>query len=145
MKTGLVLAWQEGVRSSWVEVALSDGRRLAVVDDDASVREALRALLRSAGFTVETFASAETFLGCGHPSEFDCLLLDVRMGGMSGIELHEHLIASGSRIPVLFMSAHADASLRARAGRGAVQLLQKPFSEDALLEAIDTSLRQGTV
>lgn len=140
----MVLAWQEGVRSSWVEVALADGRRLAVVDDDASVREALRALLRSAGFAVEAFASAEDFLRLGESSSFHCLILDVRMPGMSGLELQEHLAASGSRIPVLFMSAHADASLRARAGGRAVQLLQKPFSEDALLEAIDASLRQGT-
>lgn len=124
---------------------MADGRRLAVVDDDASVREALRALLRSAGFAVEAFASAEDFLRLGDTSSFDCLILDVRMPGMSGLELEEHLDASGSRIPVLFMSAHADASLRARAGGGAVQLLQKPFSEDALLEAIDASLRQGTV
>jgi len=125
---------------------MADGRRLAVVDDDASVREALRALLRSAGFAVETFASAEDFLRLGESSGFDCLVLDVRMPGMSGLELQEHLAASGSRIPVLFMSAHADASLPARAGGGAaVRLLQKPFSDDELLEAIDASLRRGAV
>jgi FixJ family two-component response regulator len=124
---------------------MADGRRLAVVDDDASVREALRALLRSAGFAVETFASAEDFLRLGESSGFDCLVLDVRMPGMSGLELQEHLAASGSRIPVLFMSAHADASLPARAGGGAVRLIQKPFSDDELLEAIDASLRRGAV
>jgi two-component system, LuxR family, response regulator FixJ len=128
-----------------VEVELADGHRLAVVDDDPSVREALQALLRSAGFAVESFASAEDFLRLAERSDFDCLLLDVRMPGMSGLELQEHLASSGSRIPVLFMSAHADASLRTRAGGGAVRLLQKPFSEDALLEAIEASLRRGPV
>ena len=120
---------------------MADGPRLAVVDDDPSVREALRALLRSAGFTVEAFASAEEFLACGHLSEFDCLLLDVRMEGMSGVELHDHLIASGSRTPVVFMTAHADATVRARAlVASGVRVLSKPVSEDDLLNGIDALL-----
>ena len=115
--------------------------RLAVVDDDPSVREALRALLRSAGFRVELFGSAEEFLRSGQGSEFASLVLDVRMSGMSGVELQEQLAASGSKVPIVFMTAHADASVRARAlAAGAVEFLEKPFSDDALLDAVDKAI-----
>lgn len=115
--------------------------RVALVDDDGSVRDALRALLRSAGLRVETFASAEEFLDSGHTSEFACLVLDVRMSGMSGLELQDRLLVSDSRVPIVFMTAHVDAGVRARViGNGAVEFLQKPFSDDALLGAIAVSL-----
>ncbi|HUM12298.1 MAG TPA: response regulator [Myxococcaceae bacterium] len=110
---------------------------MAVVDDDEALREALEALLRSAGFRVDLFSSAEEFLGPGRPADAGCLLLDVRMGGMSGLELQERLLASGSEVPIVFMTAHADANVCARAlAAGAVQVLQKPFDDVALLEAI---------
>ena len=118
-------------------------RIVAVVDDDGSVRDAIKALLRSAGFRVETFDSAEEFLEAGQPKPA-CLVLDVRMAGMSGVELQDHLLASGSTIPIVFMTAHADAGVRGRVlANGAVRFLQKPFSDDALLEAIDASLERA--
>ena len=120
---------------------MPNSSKVAVVDDDPSVREALRALLRSAGFRVELFGSAEEFLRSGQGSNFDSLVLDVRMSGMSGVELQEHLVASGSTVPIVFMTAHADASVRARAlAAGAVEFLEKPFSDDALLDAVDRAI-----
>ncbi|HTS81735.1 MAG TPA: response regulator [Myxococcaceae bacterium] len=120
---------------------LLDGSTVAVVDDDASVREALRALLRSAGFRVKLFDSAEEFLRSGQASDVASLVLDVRMSGMSGLDLQEHLAASGAAIPIVFMTAHADATARARAlAAGAVAFLEKPFSDDDLLDAIDRAL-----
>lgn len=110
---------------------------IAVVDDDASLREALRGLLRSAGFHAEVFASAEEFLRSGRVRGTACLILDVRMPGMSGVELQERLMASDLAVPIVFISAHGDEEVRALAlERGAVDFLQKPFSDDALLTAI---------
>jgi len=110
---------------------------IAVVDDDASLREALRGLLRSAGFHAEVFASAEEFLRSGRVRGTACLILDVRMPGMSGVELQERLMASDLAVPIVFISAHGDEEVRALAlERGAVDFLQKPFSDDALLIAI---------
>ena len=114
-----------------------DTSRISIVDDDASVRQAVRGLLRSAGFEAEVFASAEEFLRSGRLSATSCLVLDVRMPGMSGVELQDWLIASGHAVPIIFVTAHADEDERARAlERGAIDCLQKPFSDDALLEAI---------
>jgi FixJ family two-component response regulator len=110
---------------------------IAVVDDDASLREALKGLLRSAGFRAEVFASAEEFLNAGRLRGTACLILDVRMPGMSGVELQERLIASDPAFPIIFISAHGDEEVRALAlERGAVDFLQKPFSDEALLDAI---------
>ena len=114
---------------------------ISIVDDDASVREALRGLLKSVGFTTEVFASAEEILSSGRLNGTSCLILDVRMPGMSGLELQERLIASGRAVPIVFITAHADDSERARAmERGAIDCLQKPFSEDALLDAISKAI-----
>ena len=111
--------------------------RISVVDDDVSMRQAIKGLLKSAGFHAEVFASAEEFLNSGRLSGTACLILDVRMPGMSGIELQERLIASGRMVPIIFITAHADEQERARAlERGAVDCLQKPFTDDALLDAI---------
>ncbi len=111
--------------------------RISVVDDDVSMRQAIRGLLKSAGFHAEVFASAEEVLKSGRLSGTACLILDVRMPGMSGIELQERLIASGRMVPIIFITAHADEEERARAlERGAVDCLQKPFTDDALLDAI---------
>jgi FixJ family two-component response regulator len=110
---------------------------ISVVDDDESVREALRGLLRSVGFQADVFASAADFLSSGRLSGTACLILDLRMPGMSGAELHEQLIAADSTVPIIFMTAHADDDARARAfDRGAVEFLDKPFSDQALLGAI---------
>jgi FixJ family two-component response regulator len=115
---------------------------ISVVDDDESVRESLQSLLRSVGFAVKVFASAEEFLNSNHSGDSDCLILDVRMPGMSGIELHRRLVASHREMPVIFITAHgSEEEVRSRALKdGAVGYLVKPFSEDALLNAVRTAL-----
>ncbi len=117
--------------------------RIAVVDDDESVREALRGLLRSAGFGAETYGSAEEFLRSGGLEETECLILDVRMPGMGGLELQRKLSAADCRVPIIFITAHDDEDARARALKaGAIDVLHKPFSEEALLSGIHTALGQ---
>ena len=115
---------------------------ISVVDDDDSVRESLSGLIRSVGFGVMVFASAEEFLNSSHLSDTNCLILDVRMPGMNGLELQRRLAASHRSIPVIFITAHGDEEARVRAlNGGAVEYLLKPFSEEALLKAIDTALQ----
>ena len=115
---------------------------ISVVDDDDSVRESLSGLMRSVGFGVTVFASAEEFLNSSHLSDTNCLILDVRMPGMNGLELQRRLAASHRSIPVIFITAHGDEEARVRAlNGGAVEYLLKPFSEEALLKAIDTALK----
>jgi FixJ family two-component response regulator len=115
---------------------------ISIVDDDDSVRESLSGLIRSVGFGALVFASAEEFLNSNHLSDTDCLILDVRMPGMNGLELQRRLAASHMSIPVIFITAHGDEEARVRAlNGGAVEYLLKPFSEDALLTAIDTALK----
>jgi FixJ family two-component response regulator len=115
---------------------------ISVVDDDNSVRESLQSLMRSVGFAVEVFASAEEFLNWDHLRDTDCLILDVRMPGMSGIELQRHLMARRYEMPIIFITAHAsEEEVRSRAlGKGAVDYLAKPLSEDALLNAVHLAL-----
>ena len=116
---------------------------ISVVDDDISVRESLDSLLRSAGLAVRVFASAEEFLNSDHHCEADCLILDVRLPGMSGFELHRELLARSYRVPVVFMTAHGyDKRARSEAASDwTVAYLTKPFSEDELLDAVNTSLK----
>ena len=116
---------------------------VSIVDDDESVRESLRGLIRSIGLGVETFASAEDFARSAQLENTDCLILDVRMPGMSGLDLQRELVASERHIPIIFITAHgSDEGVRTRALRdGAVAYLSKPFSEDALLEAVNAALR----
>ncbi len=127
-----------------------EGHRLAkvplisVVDDDDSVRESLRGLLRSVRFGVAVFASAEEFLNSDRARETDCLILDVRMPGMGGFELQRRLVSSNAGMPVIFITAHGGEELRAQALRdGAVEYLLKPFSEEAFLNAVEKALRPG--
>jgi FixJ family two-component response regulator len=113
-------------------------RRIAVVDDDLGVRQALDRLLRSAGFLVTTFASAEEFLARGRSAVVDCLVLDVHLGGMTGFDLEERLNADGIGLPVVLMTAHDDSAVRLRLQRShAGAVLQKPFEDEALLNAIE--------
>jgi len=115
---------------------------ISVVDDDDSVRESLGGLIRSLGFAVKAFASAEEFLTSDRLPDTDCLILDVRMPGMNGLELQRQLAASHMSIPVIFITAHGDEEARVRARNGgAVDYLLKPFSEEALLNAIDAALK----
>ena len=115
---------------------------ISVVDDDDSVRESLGGLIRSVGFAVKVFASAEEFLNSDHLRNTHCLILDVRMPGMNGLELQRQLAASDRKIPIIFITAHGDEEVRSRAlNGGAVDYLLKPFSEEALLNAIDAALK----
>lgn len=116
---------------------------ISVVDDDDSVRESLQGLMRSVGFAVKAFVSAEEFLNWDQLRDTDCLILDVRMPGMNGIELQRHLMANHYEMPLIFITAHGseEEEVRSRALRnGAVDFLPKPFSEDALLNAVRTAL-----
>lgn len=115
---------------------------VSVVDDDESVRESLPDLLREFGFAAEAFSSAEAFLASDVVGETSCLLLDIGLPGMSGPDLREELLRRRHEIPVVFITARADESVRARLlGEGAVECLFKPFSETALLDALNTALR----
>lgn len=123
--------------------ASNDQRRnkLAVVDDDESVRDATQALLRSAGYSVSTFASAEQFLNSGEIAETECLVLDIRMPGIDGLELQRRLIDAGAAVPIIFLTAHGDGNARRRAmDGGALDFLLKPFGGNTLLSAVQTAL-----
>lgn len=110
---------------------------ISVVDDDDSVRESLQGLIRSIGISVAVFASAEEFLHSDQLQRTHCLILDVRMPGMNGLELQRRLVVEQVEIPVIFITAHGDEVARQTALRnGAVDYLFKPFSEDSLLNAI---------
>ena len=122
------------------------GAFVYVVDDDASVREGVTCLIRSAGLMAKTFASAEEFLDSNHISKADCLILDVRLPGMSGFELHHRLIAGGIEVPVIFITAHGydDRARSEAASDWTVAQLTKPFSEDELLDAVQAALKRKT-
>jgi FixJ family two-component response regulator len=114
---------------------------ISIVDDDESNRDAVSTLLKSAGFTAETFASAEDFLNSDHLHHTGCLILDLRMPGMNGLELQQRLAAARSRIPIIFVTADADEAARTQAFQaGAIDFLPKPFREEALLQAVQVAL-----
>jgi FixJ family two-component response regulator len=114
---------------------------IAVVDDDEAIREAIQSLIRSVGLRAAVFASAEDFLNSDQLQATDCLIVDVRMPRMSGIELQRQLASAHDPMPVIFISAHGDEEMRARALRaGAVAFLDKPFSDEGLLRAVQAAL-----
>ena len=116
-------------------------RQISVVDDDESMREAMRGLMTSLGYTAQTFASAEEFLNSCQVPRTCCLIADVQMRGMTGLELHRHLVASGKTIPTILMTAYPDDTVRERALQdGVVGYLSKPFDENDLLACIRSSL-----
>ena len=115
---------------------------VSVVDDDESVRESLPDLLKEFGFEVQAFSSGQEFLASDWMNRTSCLILDIVMPGMTGLELQQELHRRGHKIPTVFITAHADGALRARAFEGgAVGFLLKPFSDTALLESVETALR----
>jgi FixJ family two-component response regulator len=115
---------------------------VSIVDDDASMREALSSLLRSVGWQVRAFASAAEFLAATRPALPACLVLDVSLPGESGLELQRTLSAQGDRTPIIFMTGQGDIPMSVRAMKaGAVEFLAKPFREQELLEAIELALR----
>jgi FixJ family two-component response regulator len=116
-------------------------KMVAIVDDDDLMRTALLGLLKSAGLLAKAFASAHEFLRSGHQHDTACLITDIRMPGMSGLELQTHLNADNCRIPTIFITAHGDAKMRMQAMRaGAVEFLAKPFDDEALLESVRAAL-----
>ena len=118
------------------------GSLVTVVDDDESVRESLPDLLREFGFTAQAFSSAEAFLASDCIGQTKCLILDIGMPAMSGPDLQRELRLRGQEIPIVFITAHKDETVRPRLlAEGAVECLFKPFSETALLDALQTALR----
>jgi len=114
---------------------------VAIVDDDESMRSALQGMLKSVGLASEAFASAEEFLKSGQQKKTACLITDIRMPGMSGLELQAQLNAERCKIPTIFITAHGDTKMRMQALRaGAVEFLAKPFDDEVLLESVRAAL-----
>ena len=114
---------------------------VAIVDDDDSMRGALQGLLKAVGLPAQEFASAEEFLNSGKQHQTACLIADIRMPGISGLELQAKLNAERCRIPIIFITAHGDTKMRMQALRaGAVEFLAKPFDDEALLESVRAAL-----
>ena len=112
-----------------------------VVDDDASIRDAVKSLLKSVGLHAEVFGSTEEFLNVTRPAVSSCLVLDIRLPGMSGLEFQEELAKAGRRIPIIFVTAHGDIPMTSRAIKaGAIEFLTKPFQKHELLAAIHQAL-----
>src|SRR6185503_15237379 len=117
------------------------GAVISIIDDNASIRMALKRLIESTGLPAENFASAEEFLVSGRSQDSACLILDLQLPGMSGLELQSQLHISNPGVPIVFLSARFDEQARERAlTTGAIEFLQKPFSEEALFRAIKTAL-----
>jgi FixJ family two-component response regulator len=117
---------------------------ISIVDDDDALRNSLDDLIRSIGFRTQGFPSAEAFLSSNQACDTACLILDVRMPGMNGLELQRKMVAANWRIPIIFITSHADDGARARAlEAGAVAFLYKPFREEELLNAIDAALNHS--
>jgi len=115
-----------------------------VIDDDESVRKAFKRLLRSVNFEAETFASAEEFLRSQKPNKNSCIIIDIRMPGLTGFDLQRKLMAQGSRIPIIVISASDDAHTREQARElGAVAFFRKPIDDQALLDAITWAISGG--
>ena len=116
---------------------------ISVIDDDASVRAATNNLLSSHGYMVRTFASAEDFLQSAHPDDCSCVVADVQMPGMSGLDLLNHVRTRGNDVPFIFITAFLDESVRARALKvGAIGFLAKPFAGPVLIGCIETALNR---
>jgi FixJ family two-component response regulator len=120
---------------------LENTKMVAIVDDDDLMRSALEGLLKAVGLPAHAFASAEEFLKSGQQRQARCLITDIRMPGMSGLELQAHLNAERCRIPIIFITAHGDEKMRMQALRaGAVEFMAKPFDDEALVESVRAAL-----
>jgi len=114
---------------------------VAILDDDELIRTALQGLLKAVGLPTQAFASAEEFLNSGQQHQIACLITDIRMPGISGLELQTKLNTEGCRIPIIFITGHGDERLRMQALRaGAVEFLAKPFDDEVLLESVRAAL-----
>jgi FixJ family two-component response regulator len=115
---------------------------ISIVDDDDSLRISLTSLIRSLGFQALSFASAEAFLSSTRARDSRCLIVDVRMGGMNGLELQRHIMTANLRLPIIFITSHVDEDTRATAlEAGAAGFLYKPFRDDELLKTMEAALR----
>jgi FixJ family two-component response regulator len=133
-----LLAWRVKLSETLHRVGI-----VVIVDDDEDLREALASLLTASRFTIDSFSTAEAFLEFPHRKETRCLILDVRLPGMSGIELQKRLIDEGDRFPIVFISAHGDDSVRDLVMKaGAVAFLTKPVRSHTLLGEIDAALNR---
>jgi len=129
---------QEEAKSMTIQ---EKAKLVTIVDDDESVRSALQGLMKVAGLPARAFASAEEFLESGQQHQTACLIADIRMPGMSGLELQAELNAESCRVPIIFITAHGDAKMRMQALRaGAVEFLAKPFDDEALLDSVRAAL-----
>jgi FixJ family two-component response regulator len=125
-----------------VKDALAQCGAIAIVDDDEPLREALASVLRAAGLPVAAFASAEEFLESAYVKDAGCVILDVRLPGMSGVDLQRQLARAGSKVPIIFVTAHGDERLRDLVtAAGASDFLNKPVRSGVLLQAIRNALR----
>jgi len=116
---------------------------VAVVDDDDSVRTAIQGLLKSVGLPVRVYASGEEFFDSGHQNQTACLITDIRMPGMSGLDLQSRLNAEHCQIPTIFITAHGDQDMRLQAMRaGAVEFLSKPFDDELLVDSVRAALER---
>jgi FixJ family two-component response regulator len=124
--------------------AKEKNKLIAIVDDDDLMRNALQGLLKAVGLPAQAFASAEEFLQSGQHHQTACLIADIRMPGMSGLELQVKLNAERCRIPTIFITAHGDTKMRLQAMRaGAVEFLAKPFDDEVLLQNVRAALENG--
>ena len=124
------------------DIQVRNNPTVAIVDDDESVRDTTKDLLDSAGLSAATFDSAESFLQSKNVRAIRCLVADMRMSGMTGLELHGHLAAAGTPIPTVLITAYPDERVRSRAlSTGVICFLAKPFSPEDLLTCIETALR----
>jgi FixJ family two-component response regulator len=129
------LGYRRGVDSD------EDGKLIVIVDDDEAVRNALQGLMKAVGLQAQSFASAEEFLDSSLYQKTACLIADIRMPGMSGLELQAKLNSENCKIPTIFITAHGDEKMRLRALRaGAVEFLAKPFDDQALLDSVRAAL-----
>ncbi len=117
---------------------------ISIIDDDRSVREAVESLIRSLGYQAVTFTSAEEYLGSDRMNESECVITDIQMPGMTGLDLQDRLIADGYRMPIIFMSALAAEDVGADALRTtASRFLKKPFSCERFIDCLDRALRDS--
>ena len=122
---------------------MSNPQCIVIVDDDDSVRGALQGLMKAAGFEAQAFPSAEDFLNSGLQRETGCLIADIRMPGMSGLDLQQTLNANACSVPIIFITGHGDAKMRLQAMRaGAVEFLAKPFDDEVLLDSVRAALEK---
>jgi FixJ family two-component response regulator len=137
----MIAPWSAKRYVATMVVPKAKGKMVAIVDDDELMRGALQGMLKSVGLPSEAFASAEEFLKSDQREQIGCLIADIQMPGMSGVELQARLNSEHCRIPTIFITAHGDAKMRMQALRaGAVEFLAKPFDDEVLLDSVRAAL-----